>query len=102
MISSNCTITPTPDPPRELETPVLETLWDAVTRHGAAARRVLYDRHGSCTLSALAGGSLFTDLESLRGRCVLIATREQLATAIALVELDGEMCIRDSARPARR
>jgi hypothetical protein len=39
-----------------LETPVLETLWDAVTRHGAAARRVLYDRHGSCTLSALAGG----------------------------------------------
>jgi acyl-coenzyme A synthetase/AMP-(fatty) acid ligase len=72
-----------------LETPVLETLWDAVTRHGAAARRVLYDRHGSCTLSALAGGSLFTDLESLRGRCVLIATREQLATAIALVELDG-------------
>jgi acyl-CoA synthetase (AMP-forming)/AMP-acid ligase II len=38
----------------------------------------------------LAAGSTFgTALESLRGRSVLIATREQLPAALALVELDG-------------
>jgi acyl-coenzyme A synthetase/AMP-(fatty) acid ligase len=38
----------------------------------------------------LAAGSTFgTSLESLRGRAVLIAVREQLAAALALIELDG-------------
>jgi acyl-coenzyme A synthetase/AMP-(fatty) acid ligase len=41
-------------------------------------------------LSELAAGSAFgAALESLRGRSVLIATHEQLSTAMALVELDG-------------
>jgi acyl-coenzyme A synthetase/AMP-(fatty) acid ligase len=35
--------------------------------------------------ASLLGGRL----ESLRGRCVLLATHEQLATALALIELDG-------------
>jgi acyl-coenzyme A synthetase/AMP-(fatty) acid ligase len=49
--------------------------------HGPAA---------SVTVAALAAGSTFGPaLESLRGRSVLIATREQLPTALALVELDG-------------
>ena len=33
--------------------------------------------------------SLGGRLEALRGRCVLIATRDQLAAALALIELDG-------------
>jgi len=41
-------------------------------------------------LAELAAGSLFgSALESLRGRSVLLVTREQLPTALALVELDG-------------
>ena len=36
-----------------------------------------------------AGSILGGKLESLRGRSVLLATHEQLATAVALVELDG-------------
>src|SRR6202011_5640274 len=41
-------------------------------------------------LSALASGSIIgTALADLRGRSVLIATREQLPAAVALVELDG-------------
>ncbi len=41
-------------------------------------------------LAELAAGSTFgTALESLRGRSVLIAVREQLAAALALIELDG-------------
>jgi acyl-coenzyme A synthetase/AMP-(fatty) acid ligase len=41
-------------------------------------------------LADLAGGSILGGrLESLRGRTVVLALREQLATALALVELDG-------------
>jgi acyl-CoA synthetase (AMP-forming)/AMP-acid ligase II len=44
----------------------------------------------SVRLAELAGASIFGErLEELRGRTVLIATREQLAAALALVELDG-------------
>ena len=50
----------------------------------------LHGRGASVRLSDLATGStLGAALESLRGRSVLIATREQLPTALALVELDG-------------
>lgn len=49
-----------------------------------------HDRNATISLSALAFGStLGTQLESLRGRRVLIAARSQLATALALMELDG-------------
>ena len=42
------------------------------------------------TLTDLAGASILGGrLESLRGRTVVLALREQLATAVALVELDG-------------
>jgi acyl-coenzyme A synthetase/AMP-(fatty) acid ligase len=40
-------------------------------------------------LSALENGSTIDGLERLRGRTVMLATRTQLASALALIELDG-------------
>jgi acyl-CoA synthetase (AMP-forming)/AMP-acid ligase II len=65
-------------------------LWDSIAATGAKTAMEFHGRGASVALSDLAAGSTFgTALESLRGRSVLIATREQLPTALALVELDG-------------
>jgi acyl-coenzyme A synthetase/AMP-(fatty) acid ligase len=65
-------------------------LWDSVARSGATISAEIHGRGASVQLMELAAGSTFgTALESLRGRSVLIATREQLPAALALVELDG-------------
>ena len=65
-------------------------LWDAIAASGAKLGMEFHGRDASVRLSDLATGStLGAALESLRGRSVLIATREQLPTALALVELDG-------------
>jgi acyl-CoA synthetase (AMP-forming)/AMP-acid ligase II len=65
-------------------------LWDSIAATGAKIAMEFHGRGASVALSELAAGSTFgTALESLRGRSVLIATREQLPTALALVELDG-------------
>src|SRR6266446_3819906 len=57
---------------------------------GAAVSGKFHGRGASVALEELAAGSTFgSALESLRGRSVLIATREQLPTALALIELDG-------------
>jgi len=57
---------------------------------GAAISGKFHGRGASVALEELAAGSTFgSALESLRGRSVLIATREQLPTALALIELDG-------------
>jgi acyl-coenzyme A synthetase/AMP-(fatty) acid ligase len=65
-------------------------LWDSIAPAGAAIGGEFHGRSASIALRELAAGSTFgTALESLRGRSVLIATREQLPTALALVELDG-------------
>jgi acyl-coenzyme A synthetase/AMP-(fatty) acid ligase len=65
-------------------------LWDTLAPSGAAIRGGFHGRDASVALADLAAGSTFgAALESLRGRSVLIATREQLPTALALVELDG-------------
>jgi len=65
-------------------------LWDSIAATGAKTAMEFHGRGASVALSELAAGSTFgTALESLRGRSVLIATREQLPTALALVELDG-------------
>jgi acyl-coenzyme A synthetase/AMP-(fatty) acid ligase len=51
---------------------------------------LLHGRGASIALSELATGSTFgSALEALRDRSVLIATREQLPAALALIELDG-------------
>lgn len=68
----------------------MSCLWDSIAPSGAPISGVFHGRGTSVALGELAGGSAFgTALESLRGRSVLIATHEQLPTALALVELDG-------------
>ncbi|HJU18778.1 MAG TPA: fatty acid--CoA ligase family protein [Stellaceae bacterium] len=66
------------------------SLWCALTRAGGLSGRWLWDRDASVDLGALAGGSsLGGGREALRGRAVLVATQDQLAAALALIELDG-------------
>ena len=64
-------------------------LWGAMCTHGLPCGAF----HSSSTqipLAALAGASsLGAHLESLRDRTVLLATRNQLTAALALIELDG-------------
>ena len=65
-------------------------LWDSIAPSGAAMGATIHGRGVSVAPAELAAGSTFgTSLESLRGRSVLIAVREQLAAALALIELDG-------------
>jgi acyl-coenzyme A synthetase/AMP-(fatty) acid ligase len=65
-------------------------LWDSIARSGAAVSGEFHGRGASVAFAELtAGSTLGTALESLRGRSVLIATHEQLPSALALVELDG-------------
>ena len=64
-------------------------LWGAMCTHGLPCGAF----HSSSTripLAALAGASSLSEhLENLRDRTVLIATRDQLTAALALIELDG-------------
>jgi acyl-coenzyme A synthetase/AMP-(fatty) acid ligase len=61
-------------------------LADTAEDHG----RRLIGRTAQVALGALAGASsLDTDPADLRGRSVLIITRDQLTAALALIELDG-------------
>jgi acyl-coenzyme A synthetase/AMP-(fatty) acid ligase len=65
-------------------------LWDSVARSGAVSRAQFCGRRQTVALADLAAASLMgSALEALRGRSVLIATHDQLATALALIELDG-------------
>src|SRR5204862_440814 len=67
--------------------------WRARSRSSAAGRlseRSLWGADGSVALGDLAwGSSLGARLEELAGRCVLVATADQLTAALALIELDG-------------
>jgi acyl-coenzyme A synthetase/AMP-(fatty) acid ligase len=68
----------------------VSSLWNSMASSGAAISGKFHGRGASVALEELAAGSTFgSALESLRGRSVLIATREQLPTALALIELDG-------------
>ncbi|HEY2633326.1 MAG TPA: class I adenylate-forming enzyme family protein [Steroidobacteraceae bacterium] len=68
----------------------MSCLWDSIAPSGAAISGEFHSRGASVALRELAAGStLGAALEALRGRSVLIATHEQLPTALALVELDG-------------
>ncbi len=65
-------------------------LWDSIAPPGAALTGRFLDRGTRIATAELAAGSLFgADLETLRGRSVLIVTQSQLMTALALIELDG-------------
>jgi hypothetical protein len=72
-------------PPREPA-----SLWQALSAAGRLSKRWLSDDHSRVSLAALArGSSLGRKLDELRGRSVLLATRDQLPAALALIELDG-------------
>jgi acyl-coenzyme A synthetase/AMP-(fatty) acid ligase len=65
-------------------------LWESIARSAGSVAGTIHGRGISVALNDLASGSTLNGkLESLRGRSVLLAMREQLATAAALVELDG-------------
>ena len=66
------------------------TLSDGIAAAGNLSDRFLSGIEATVTLGALFGGSsLGGRAEELRGRSVLVWTRDQLTTALALIELDG-------------
>jgi acyl-coenzyme A synthetase/AMP-(fatty) acid ligase len=66
------------------------SLWDRLTALGHPSGRFLWGADASVALGDLAhGSSLSAGLEELCGRSVLVATRDQLTAALALIELDG-------------
>jgi acyl-coenzyme A synthetase/AMP-(fatty) acid ligase len=66
------------------------SLWDALGNGGLGRHRALWAADTEVLLSDLAAGSaLGGRLHELRGRSVLLWTRDQLAAAIALIEIDG-------------
>jgi acyl-coenzyme A synthetase/AMP-(fatty) acid ligase len=68
----------------------MTSLWETVAARGPGGRGAFHAPQASLQLSALTGAScLGGRLESLRGRSILLAMREQLSSAIALLELDG-------------
>jgi acyl-coenzyme A synthetase/AMP-(fatty) acid ligase len=67
----------------------MTSLWDQVSSE-AAMRGVFHGSGESVALASLASGStLGGELNTLRGLSVLLSTEDQLATALALLELDG-------------
>jgi acyl-coenzyme A synthetase/AMP-(fatty) acid ligase len=68
----------------------VKSLWETITESNSATPGAFHARLATVAVRELAAGSLFGDaLERLRGQCVMLATREQLGTALALIELDG-------------
>src|SRR6059058_2337410 len=66
------------------------SLWSRSSAAGRLSERSLWGADGSVALGDLAwGSSLGARLEELAGRCVLVATADQLTAALALIELDG-------------
>src|SRR5262245_22915045 len=66
------------------------TLWSLLSASGALSNRALADASTRVTLTELTHGtSLGGGIEKLRDRSVLVATASQLATALAVIELDG-------------
>ena len=66
------------------------SLWSSLSASGHLTQRSLRSADASVALDDLVEGSILGGrLERLRGRSVLIATKDQLAAALALIELDG-------------
>ncbi len=67
-----------------------KSLWNAVYSAGKLSDRFISGPNSKVALSGLAQGScLAGGAEQLRGLSVLIATRDQVTAALALIELDG-------------
>ncbi len=68
----------------------MNSLWDSVAHSGAPNAAEFHGRNVGIALKELSRASMLgTNPESLRGRSVMIATREQLLAAVCLIELDG-------------
>src|SRR5277367_3541068 len=68
----------------------MTSLWETVAARGANGRGAFHAPGISVALSRLSDAScLGGRVESFRGRSILLVMREQLSTAIALLELDG-------------
>ena len=68
----------------------IPSLWHCLSETGVRPDAALYGKAAPFPVSELVRKStLPVDLEALRGRHVVLATRAQLGTAIALLELDG-------------
>jgi acyl-coenzyme A synthetase/AMP-(fatty) acid ligase len=66
------------------------SLWDSLNAIGHRSDRFLWGADASVGLADLASGSsLDSRPEELHGRSVLVLTRDQLTTALAVIELDG-------------
>jgi acyl-CoA synthetase (AMP-forming)/AMP-acid ligase II len=66
------------------------SLWDSLKATGHPSDRFLWGAEASVTLADLTwGSSLDIRPEELSGRSVLVLTRDQLTTALAVIELDG-------------
>jgi acyl-coenzyme A synthetase/AMP-(fatty) acid ligase len=66
------------------------SLWSSLSTSGYPTERSLRSADACVTLDDLSNGSTLDGrLEELRGRSVLVATKDQLAAALALIELDG-------------
>ena len=69
------------------------SLWELLSAAGDWSDRSLWGADASVTLADLVrGSSLGGRLEELSGRSVLVATKDQLTAALALIELDGIAC----------
>jgi acyl-CoA synthetase (AMP-forming)/AMP-acid ligase II len=67
----------------------LKSLWE-MTNAGQFSRRFLADLDSQVRLEDLSNGSILGGRSGeLQGRCILLATTDQLTTALALIELDG-------------
>jgi acyl-CoA synthetase (AMP-forming)/AMP-acid ligase II len=64
------------------------SLWQALGT-GEAERSLWGIRHGICLNELVSGSILGGHLDELRGRSVLLAVKDQLTAALALIELDG-------------
>jgi len=65
-------------------------LWGSLTASGAPPSGSLYAAAKRIDIAHLAGATLLgRQLEELRGRTVFLATKDQLTSALALIELDG-------------
>lgn len=67
----------------------MSSLWQSLNKSGDLIAGAFHGPGGSVQLQALQTGTTIDGLEELRGRSVMLATRTQLASALALIELDG-------------
>jgi acyl-coenzyme A synthetase/AMP-(fatty) acid ligase len=66
------------------------SLWQRLSEAGTLADRWLRGAEASVNLAALSrGSSLGAPVDELRGASVMVAARDQLPAALALIELDG-------------